>query len=167
MNRRRLLLATGALIGFTAAAGLAVALLVLLGHELDDSAVQHHDEQIAGEAKPERKRPSRPATEDEKLVASVRRAAERRLRPDEVEKFVGRKATFNTTRPQDARAARDGYHVGADPDGHWSDARVLRDRPAVVWQRPLSTRRGYRIVGIEWQPGGAAEVFFGAVRSDD
>jgi hypothetical protein len=103
--------------------------------------------------------------DDAELIALVKRAEERRVPPQAVEQFVGRKATINTDR-DGLDVVRFIKHFGGDVEGrrptagegpplpNWDGAKHV-----VYWVRPLEVRNP-RCVGLIWSRDGVPRVCF-------
>src|SRR5689334_15646435 len=98
-------------------------------------------------------------TDDDQLVARVRKAAAAAVSPDSLEATVGRKALINTS----AGFPIDGLrrvNLVPDPD-HPSETMSLASARAVVyWARPVPGDNPH-VVGVQLSVDGSASVFFG------
>ena len=99
---------------------------------------------------------------DEQLIEAVRRAADERLGPDEVEARVGERAWVNTRRGVE-RFTFMTANISADRESGQSKLPPPGEaRDAAYWGRPLPADNP-RIVGIMWDEEGSPEIFFGVL----
>jgi hypothetical protein len=100
-------------------------------------------------------------TKDALLVAAVRAAAAKGLRPDKVEAVVGQRATLNTFRKQDVDSFQSA-DIAPDPNRKPALPERKTLRWAAYWVRPVESRNP-KVVGIAWPKKGAPRLFFGEV----
>jgi hypothetical protein len=108
--------------------------------------------------------------QDARLVDRVLRAAEQRVRPEQVEAFVGTPATINTRRDPFHRKVILLARIGEDESEGGRDELAalyggLRNGAvghAAFWIRPVEGENP-RLVGVYWAASGEARVFFGVV----
>ena len=100
-------------------------------------------------------------SEDEKLIAAVKAAAEKGVEPQKVDAAVGAKSTRNTFRDDD-REIFDRVSIVQESDPKLK----LHDRGSILWiaywGRPIESRDA-KVIGIAWPKEGKAQVFTGYV----
>lgn len=99
---------------------------------------------------------------DEELISAIRGAVEAGTSPETIERDVGVPATINTTQGDD----RGGIMIAdfaPDPE-RASDLPPIHDPSweVVYWVRSIESYNP-KIVGVAWDEGGNAQVFFGEV----
>ena|SRR6266540_1039632 len=97
---------------------------------------------------------------DEQLVTKIREAISQQTKIEDVETFVGVKATVNTSRTR----GRDGLPDFLDDPQEVDQIPNLREaKDFVYWVRPIESKPT-RIVGILWNDKNEMKLFFGIVR---
>ena len=98
--------------------------------------------------------------DDGLLVERIREAARRKTPPEDIEDFVGEKATINTIRQPD----KDSFeHADIVVDGEEVDSASLREAKDVVYWILSVESKNPRLVGVAWTAANERKVFFGVV----
>ncbi len=96
---------------------------------------------------------------DKQLMEAVKKALAEKVKPHEVERFVGARATISTLR----KGERDALSAAKfEPDTKMGLPKLRDAEQVVYWIRPVETRNP-SLVGLVWSKGGAVELFTGFV----
>jgi len=91
---------------------------------------------------------------DQKLLALIEKAATKKLKPAEVERYIGRKAQINTLRKEDALYLKEA-RIDSDTMPPQESTETV-----VYWIRPINTENP-SIAGIAWTKDGKVISFRG------
>jgi len=102
-----------------------------------------------------------PLSEDQQLVLRVQRAVVNHVSIQDVEEYVGRKATLNTTREGD-RPKLQAVHIAFYDEKNHLDRTIRKARHVVYWKRPgTSDFEESKYVGVAWYDTGKPKLFTG------